>query len=808
MFSSFSAYIPKLGIHATSVQRTQETPTADDRHDVADADVTPRPDNHTLVTLTQQQPAASTKAAPDDAARKKKEKPISETIIAVRPPPSKSNHPLNIQLQLVPPKPNRDRIAKRRSSEFSYHGDAPDHPEFSPNVPTSALPQQPEEIYRTVSSRSTQSEASMYSSPSLVGSVSSFASSGTASSGARRIIPLYNLSAHNVMTNTITDAGTDAKVAKFLKRGLEMIGLGILEPIEVSISLEAIGPDGALRTSQPVQFGTPLSSTLRLQPEPSFSSQMTPTPTVDQQQTSGSGGGSRRLFGRLFKKKDNSGTYVVASPPTSPSPYTAALPPTPGFNPRSSSPSPHMMSFALPPLEAQLQPPVLGLQASLHSAQQPPVGRPQAYTWVLRRWAKDKFTGGESWLAGVGGALGGLGLNSGTKDSASAAGLGVEVRFEWVRGKSRGGGGTGSPGRGKRRGENLPESSSFSSASPVTEHAELPPVSPRRANAPLHSHAVGHPASESDHGHGRGQVGHPRGHGHMVSSSPPHRASIDSWRRSPSPNPAPSESVEEDEEDPEDSEVPWHCTLYVSTISSLYEQHHQQKQSPYGNNTNNGNGSGTGHQYGKLHSNPNPSTADTSPRIKIKLATLIPAPHHPKVVGQFKMPFPLPDVYIPMFPPAPSPSGGLSAAASSLLPGTFGSGSGFGGGGGGGSAFSAAAGRPMTSSGGYGGGSGNGSGFGNGGARDRDRGYPTYPHQYQQQHQHRREIRVLPRVITAEGSIRRSPEAAAADNNAIVLTAEEIKDVVCSTGLWLIVREGFGGIGKTKRKGDGWRIRA
>ena len=41
----------------------------------------------------------------------------------------------------------------------------------------------------------------------------------------------------------------------------------------------------------------------------------------------------------------------------------------------------------------------------------------------------------------------------------------------------------------------------------------------------------------------------------------------------------------------------------------------------------------------------------------------------------------------------------------------------------------------------------------------------------------------------------------------MILTAEEIKDVVCCTGLWLVVREGFGGVGKEKRKGDGWRIR-
>lgn len=39
-------------------------------------------------------------------------------------------------------------------------------------------------------------------------------------------------------------------------------------------------------------------------------------------------------------------------------------------------------------------------------------------------------------------------------------------------------------------------------------------------------------------------------------------------------------------------------------------------------------------------------------------------------------------------------------------------------------------------------------------------------------------------------------------------SAEEIKDVICTTGLWLVVREGFGGVGRVGRKGDGWRIRA
>jgi hypothetical protein len=65
-----------------------------------------------------------------------------------------------------------------------------------------------------------------------------------------------------------------------------------------------------------------------------------------------------------------------------------------------------------------------------------------------------------------------------------------------------------------------------------------------------------------------------------------------------------------------------------------------------------------------------------------------------------------------------------------------------------------------------------------------------------------------PRALGA-GSHRGAPNgnAAGAGSDVLLLTAEEIKDVVASTGLWLVVREGFGGVGKVSRKGDGWRIR-
>jgi len=41
----------------------------------------------------------------------------------------------------------------------------------------------------------------------------------------------------------------------------------------------------------------------------------------------------------------------------------------------------------------------------------------------------------------------------------------------------------------------------------------------------------------------------------------------------------------------------------------------------------------------------------------------------------------------------------------------------------------------------------------------------------------------------------------------LALMAEEIKDVVTSTALWMTVREAMGGVGGDKRKADGWKLR-
>ena len=71
-------------------------------------------------------------------------------------------------------------------------------------------------------------------------------------------------------------------------------------------------------------------------------------------------------------------------------------------------------------------------------------------------------------------------------------------------------------------------------------------------------------------------------------------------------------------------------------------------------------------------------------------------------------------------------------------------------------------------------------------------------------------LQVRRRAVSPQGIARPSwnVNGGAPDGGGLVLTAEEIKDVISSTGLWLVVRESIGGVGKVSRKGDGWRIRA
>ena len=116
---------------------------------------------------------------------------------------------MNLQVQLVPPQSRG--ILPRQSVDFEAG--------------------QSSSLHRSGSTRS-QESSTTYGSTSSFSSATSTATSA-ASSARRAIVPLYNLQAHNVLPNVIVDAGTDAKIAKFQKRGIELIDLALFEPVEV-----------------------------------------------------------------------------------------------------------------------------------------------------------------------------------------------------------------------------------------------------------------------------------------------------------------------------------------------------------------------------------------------------------------------------------------------------------------------------------------------------------------------------------------------------------------------------------------------
>jgi len=194
--------------------------------------------------------------------------------------------------------------------------------------------------------------------------------------------------------------------------------------------------------------------------------------------------------------------------------------------------------------------------------------------------------------------------------------------------------------------------------------------------------------------------------------------------------------------DPEDSETPWTCTLHIypSHLSPLTEREMKERALLQ--------------TASDSHTNNSPPSVPTDGRIRIKLASLVPTPHHPKILGQFKLPFPLPDVAV-----TPNTSSSLSYLQSAQF--TYSS--------------------PNS-----------------------DSPIPIALQRYQSGIG----ARFLPRTLAPDGSILHTANKEGQMNMEVLLSAEDIKDVVSSTGLWLCVREGFGGLGRTKRKGDGWHIRA
>lgn len=593
-------------------------------------------------------------------------------------------------------------------------------------------------LTRTSSNRS---DVSMYSGYTSVTSFSSVASTSSTSSSRRMIIPLYNLQAHNVMTNVIVDAGTDAKVAKFQRRGLEVIGLAVLEPVEVwpGASLNSDfsrGTDGALLSTEASQTATSSAVSLTSDTHQTNSTHdsipvpTTPIPQQPQQQPPplsdrDNAGGARKFFGKMFRKKaaetsSTSSPRVIAPPP--PLPLHLQQEQTPRANKRSSLllaasqltqhlPSPSSSSFHpqsqviysqapsgnidTPPPSAALTQQVLGIQSSLSSPVYPPRGRhPRAYVWVVRRWLKNGGASGDGFLGGM----------IGDRSNASSSGHPVEVRFEWTRQKPKG-----SSGKERRNGDDDGKASrrtskALSSKTPSIASFAQQQTSPATLSPEPHSPRLKtkrlEPVDRDSRRSSSPKPGSIRTHTTQSEGSP---------RRGPSLE----EGDDGDESDPEDSETPWTCSIVLRpqpSVTSPSLAHSPTQQQPQ--------------------------------EVRLKVGQLVPAPHHPKVVAVLKIPFPLPDIEVDkaiLRKRVITPAG---VARPATAPSSMGS-----------------PGSPPTSS---------ISPFSN----------PFGRNSNQQQ--------LKP---------------------TLVLTAEEIKDIVSCTSLWLIVREGFGGVGKERRKGDGWRIR-
>lgn len=665
MFSSFSSFLPSA-LQPGQEQRSHQslsTPNND----------TPEPDANS-------QPLDYTTSDSKLKKKDRREKLVNETFIVVRPPPSKSNHPLNLQVQLVPPQSRHDRP---HATVQALDQSAPD----TADTTTDSI-----DLRRTPSGHSESSTCSGYTSAT---SISSFASS-TTSSGRRMIIPLYNLQAHNVMTNVIVDAGTDAKVAKFAKRGLEILGLAILEPIEVWGTVPLLGalpPSSSARTSvddskrelglfprprthssssRPV---TPEVVTTALSPSShtdiSCKHSFTLTPATPAEAISSNAqpqrGGAKKLFTKMFKKKDTPSRTLPLVAPTAPADLQG-LPSITRLSSRRSHDIPQVVDVPrfndnLPPTSLlgisstiTLCPPVLGIQASLYPSISPLKGRPTKYVWVVRKWLKGTDTGL------LNGMMGKLSAN-GRGDLAGASAPQVEVRFEWSRGLKK----EKERGRKSRTDRRSPaqglESGSVSRRGSAVVTSEPPLTrlvhkSPSRSCDPpsgLDALPISHSQSRSSH--------------HSTSSDRSTSIGSSAHRADDSG----------DDSEAEDSETPWTCTLMVQRIG---------------------------------HPPPMHSFAEQQDHVRLKVATLAPTPHHPKVVGLLKVPFPLPDIEV-------------------------------------------------------------------------------------------ERLAVHRRAVTAQGVIR-----TASNSGELTLTAEEIKDSISSTALWLVVREAFGGVGREHRKGDGWRIRA
>lgn len=351
----------------------------------------------------------------------------------------------------------------------------------------------------------------------------------------------------------------------------------------------------------------------------------------------------------------------------------------------------------------QSRPPVLGIQPTFVSALGSNLSgtcdkkkmRALMYVWLVRRWLKQPTHDDTSSSHGVTGRGGFLGLGSGSKGDDHSGntvepGSDVEVRFEWKRGKVK------ASSRGMRKARS--EVGDRRSNSTANEDHGVSEETKRKRSVKRASSQSGSGKSSRSIGSG-------------VGSEEGNEESRKRRMRRPSSSHYSSEGMGEgdwrddgEDSDPEDSETPWVCTLKVRRTTASFAKSDRLglKQ----------------------------SSRSREKVLKLKVATLSPTPHHPKVVAMLKVPFPLPDIEVERLC--------IRRRTREFIP---------------------------------------------------EQGDVNEMGEMEQ-----------------PGSASR--DAFNTNYRGLELAAEEIKDIICSTALWLIVREGTAGVGRVSRKGDGWKLRS
>ncbi|TFK96886.1 hypothetical protein BDV98DRAFT_575372 [Pterulicium gracile] len=660
-------------------------------------------------------------------------------------------------------------------------------------------------------------------------SISSTASTTSTSSSRRMIIPLYSLQAHNMLTNVIVDAGTDARIAKFTKRGMELVDLAVLEPIEVWPTTTA----GAVRQSAAID-GLPTGrDSLQLpsattgggahpygdgSPAGNRSGQHLPelTPSSSRHSVSSAGHSlgqhqtaavpqaaavpeppavttpKRNIFGKLFNKnKDRSSkpssTSSLASTSSMPSialrsesalttPTNSPLPQShiPGHSRATSIATPTPTSSSL-----AVTKPVSNRHSIISLAPAPP--SPAGSRVDL---PSDPHHGDASLPPGVPGSTGtgppllrpvlgihpALSCASYPPPPGSRPSMYVWHVRRWMKNEDGGilGGVIGklgtlgsldavtsSGGHGTALVEVRFEWKRGKASSKKQRQRRVAgAASPPGSKGPSRRSSVVIGASES------GEMT-PTPHNLTVPDQESGSLSAKERKKANRLSTMSQRSGSANGHGEFGGATPTATTSGFSTSAGSAFGGGQAWQGDDSGNESDPEDSETPWtctlkvrrvQPKSSSKRPPATTADSSSKdskdkdavLRIKVGTLSPTPHHPKVVSMLKVPFPLPDIAVDAVE-ARRRDVGPGAGAIRLA--------------------MAAPGHAHVSS--------PNSPEGNNGA----------------------------------GAVDGENTKAGDGVGGLWLTSEEIKDVVCCTGLWVVVREGFGGVGKVTRKGDGWKLR-